>query len=86
MSLGLDGIEAYYPEYSEKQHKILLKYAAELNLQITGGTDFHGEILPGISMATGRGNLSIPEMVYTELKNYYLISRRTFVSCYNSNS
>jgi predicted metal-dependent phosphoesterase TrpH len=72
MSLGLDGIEAYYSEYSEKQHTMLLKYAAELNLQITGGTDFHGEILPGISMAAGRGNLSIPETVYTELKNYYL--------------
>ncbi len=72
ISLGLDGIEAYYPEYSEKQHKMLLKYASELNLQITGGTDFHGEILPSISMATGRGNLSIPETVYTELKNYHL--------------
>ena len=77
VSLGLDGIEAYYPEYSEKQHKMLLKYAEELNLQITGGTDFHGEILPGINMATGRGNLSIPETVYTELKNYYVKSKIT---------
>lgn len=70
-SLGLDGIEAYYSEYSEKQHKMLLKYAAELNLQLSGGTDFHGEIFPGISMANGRGNLFVPETVYNVLKEYY---------------
>lgn len=69
-SLGLDGLEAYYSEYSEKQQKMLLQYASELNLQISGGTDFHGDILPGINMATGRGNLSIPETIYAELKKY----------------
>lgn len=71
ISLGLDGIEAYYSEYSEKQHKMLLNYAAELNLQVSGGTDFHGEILPKINMAEGKGNLAIPETVYADLKNYY---------------
>lgn len=70
MTLGLDGIEAYYPEYTEKQHKLLLEYASELNIPITGGTDFHGENIPDIKMAVGKGSLFVPETVYADLKSY----------------
>ncbi len=70
MGFGLDGVEAYYPQYTQKQHKALLKCAEEFNLAISGGTDFHGENQPTISMAIGRGELNIPDSVYVNLRNY----------------
>ena len=36
------------------------KIAKEFNLKDSGGSDFHGERKPGISLATGKGNLIIP--------------------------
>lgn len=70
VSFGLDGVEAYYPEYTLKQHNVLLKCAEELNLAISGGTDFHGDNQPTIKLAVGRGELNIPDSVYINLKNY----------------
>lgn len=40
-SEGLGGIEVYYPAHSPKAVKALLKMAAEFDLLITGGSDFH---------------------------------------------
>lgn len=39
---GLAGIEAYYPEHSPDQVSLYLSLASDLDLVITGGTDFHG--------------------------------------------
>ncbi len=39
---GLTGVEVYYPSHSAKTVKALLQMAAELNLCVTGGSDFHG--------------------------------------------
>lgn len=70
VNLGLDGVEAYYPEYTQRQHKVLLKCAEALNLAISGGTDFHGDNQPTIKLAIGHGDLNIPESVYINLKKY----------------
>ena len=43
VSLGLDGIEAYYPRYNYNQIKILEKLAKKYNLFKTVGSDFHGK-------------------------------------------
>jgi predicted metal-dependent phosphoesterase TrpH len=40
-SVGLKGVEVYYPSHSSKIVKALLKMADELDLFITGGSDFH---------------------------------------------
>lgn len=71
VGLGLDGVEAYYPQYTVRQHKLLMKYAEELKLAISGGTDFHGENQPTIKLAVGRGELNIPDEVYENLKKYH---------------
>ena len=42
--------------------------ARELGLEICGGTDFHGEMKPHISIGTGRGNMNIPYSVLEKLK------------------
>lgn len=41
-SLGLAGVEAYYPTHSADMEEFLLSLAGDLDLLVTGGTDFHG--------------------------------------------
>lgn len=61
---GLEGIEVYYPEHSEKQTSRYLDIARRHALLISGGTDYHGSIKPEIEMGIGRGKLSVPYELY----------------------
>ena len=52
---GLDGLEAYYKQYSNQQRQSLLEDAERYNLAVCSGSDFHGTIQPrlmdpGLSM------------------------------------
>lgn len=40
---GLAGIEVFYGEYSPEQRRALIRLAAEHQLLMTGGSDYHGE-------------------------------------------
>jgi len=43
--------------------------ARELDLAVTGGSDFHGAAKPGISLGTGYGgNVEVPRSVLDELR------------------
>lgn len=68
---GLDGIEGYYPGYTEHQHRMLLELAEEYELTVSGGTDFHGSNIPQIALGGGNGDLEIPETCFLELKKYW---------------
>jgi hypothetical protein len=65
---GLQGIEAYYSEHDALQTKIYLELTRRYGLVITGGSDFHGETVKGISLGTGKGNLNIPYSILEGLK------------------
>ena len=65
---GLDAIEVYYSTYTDEETKIVLDLANKYNLLYSGGSDFHGETKPDISLKVGRGNLNIPYEFLTELK------------------
>lgn len=41
VSYGIDGLECYHPSASEMQQELLVQYAKEHGLMITGGSDFH---------------------------------------------
>jgi predicted metal-dependent phosphoesterase TrpH len=41
-TVGLGGVEVYYPSHSSKAVKALIKMAKDLGLFMTGGSDFHG--------------------------------------------
>ncbi len=41
--LGLSGIEAYYPHHNSRLTEKFVRFARELGLVTTGGTDSHGE-------------------------------------------
>lgn len=66
--LGLDGIETYYPTHSKKTRKTLIKLAADCNLVLTGGSDYHGEIRPGTTLAGGK-NVTVPYELLAKMKN-----------------
>ena len=40
---GLDGIDCYYSRHTKEQIKTLLQLAQKYDLQISAGSDFHGE-------------------------------------------
>ena len=64
---GLMGIEAYYPEHSPDQTRTYLSWADQLDLVATGGTDFHGDITPGIEMGVGDGSFRVPYDCFIDL-------------------
>jgi len=44
--VGLKGVEVYYPSHGKKTVKALMKMATDLDLLMTGGSDFHGHEKP----------------------------------------
>ena len=55
----LDGIECFHPSADEDKMNILVEYAKNNNLYISGGSDYHGRKKPDIKVGIGRGNLNI---------------------------
>ncbi len=67
--LGLAGIEAYYTEHTKGFTNFLLSLAKQLDLLVTGGSDFHGENKPDIKLGRGFGDLDVPFECFENLKN-----------------
>lgn len=66
---GLRGMECRYTGYDEEKVSYLEALAAEFGLIRTGGSDFHGQNKPHISLGRGLGKLSVPDEYLAELKN-----------------
>lgn len=67
LPFGLGGLEVYYPEHDPEQTALFEAAARQHGLLMTGGTDFHGQIKPGIRMGSGRGDFHVPFRVYEDL-------------------
>lgn len=67
-AVGLDGIEAIYSTYTTGEEQLVKKLAAQNNLLISGGSDFHGANKPSIHLGTGRGHLYIPYSILENIK------------------
>lgn len=65
---GLDGLEVYHSDHTDKETRELLEIAKKLDLVISGGSDFHGANKPDIEIGIGRGNLNIGIDVLQMLK------------------
>jgi hypothetical protein len=66
---GLQGIEAYHSEHSASDTERFCSIAQEFDLAVTGGSDFHGDNKPSISLGTGhRGNLNLPYSLLEEMR------------------
>jgi hypothetical protein len=67
MSMGLQGIEVFYPGHTAEQTPFFRNLAEKFGLLVTGGTDFHGDINPEIQLGTGQGDLHIPYTIYESI-------------------
>lgn len=65
---GLDGIEAIYSTYSASEERQIRTLACAYDLLLSGGSDFHGAVKPGLEMGTGYGKLAVPEEILAALK------------------
>lgn len=64
---GLDAMEAYHSEHSQKEVRRCVDLADRYELALTGGSDYHGSIKPDISLGTGKGGLRVPYHIYEKL-------------------
>ena len=47
---GIKGLECYYSRYNQEEIELLVSYAKENNLLITGGSDYHGSNKKNINL------------------------------------
>jgi predicted metal-dependent phosphoesterase TrpH len=67
---GLNAIEAYHSDHGPRETELYLGLAKRYGLLVTGGSDFHGGVKPGVKLGTGAdGNLHIPPEVMKGLRN-----------------
>ncbi len=64
---GLDGVEEVHPGQDPGARRRIRKLARELGLKLTGGSDFHGDASPGVSLGAGRGHDHVPLSVVDAL-------------------
>lgn len=64
---GLSAIEAWYSTHDDEQTNTVIDLAQKYGLALSGGSDYHGDKKPHISLGTGQGNLDIPVSVYEAL-------------------
>lgn len=65
---GLDGIEVYYPGHSRKICQTLLELTERYHLAVTGGSDYHGSLKPGIRLGGAPAMPPVPYRLLVELK------------------
>ena len=66
--LGIDGLETYYPTQRGKAGKKIRELAHKYQLLETGGSDYHGDIRIGTSMAGASKKFQVPEELLSKLK------------------
>ena len=68
---GLNAIEAYHSDHEPEDTESYLALAVRYGLLVTGGSDFHGTVKPGVRLGTGyHNNLQIPADLVHRLKQY----------------
>jgi len=65
---GLEGLEVYYHDHFPQQIRALREMAMRWDLVVTGGTDFHGAVKPGVVMGQGMHWQCMPYEAVEELR------------------
>lgn len=66
---GLRGIEVFHSDHRPPDVERYAAIARKYKLAVSGGSDFHGDVKPQISLGTGyNGNLNIPKSVLEDLR------------------
>jgi predicted metal-dependent phosphoesterase TrpH len=67
--MGMRALEVLHSDHSPENVAYYQSLADRFGLAATGGSDFHGDNKPLISLGTGlRGNLNVPDVVLDSLK------------------
>ncbi len=65
---GLTALECWHSSMDEAQSLRCLELARRFKLCPSGGSDYHGENRPGISLGFGRGKLRVPALLLEDLE------------------
>jgi predicted metal-dependent phosphoesterase TrpH len=65
---GLHALEVFYSTHTPRQISFFLQCTRQLDLLVTGGSDFHGTHRPDIAIGVGRGNLKVPMTLLEPLR------------------
>ena len=63
-------MEAIYSTFQPGDERNMKRIAGELDLLISGGSDFHGSNKPHIRLGTGMGRLFVPYEALEMLKQH----------------
>lgn len=69
-ALGLAGLEVFYSEHTPEQETLYLEMARELDLLITGGSDYHGDNKPEISLGAMPSQEKLTYELVSALKDW----------------
>lgn len=70
-AMGLDGMEQYYPNYTEGDQAFAESMLKKYQMIPTGGSDFHGLNRPNVALGTGiKNNLIVPYTLYANILQY----------------
>jgi predicted metal-dependent phosphoesterase TrpH len=66
---GLNAIEANHSDHDAKDTELYLGLAKHFGMLVTGGSDYHGAVKPGVMLGTGYGgNLHVPDDLMEALR------------------
>ncbi len=66
--LGLSAIEAYHSSHTSATEAMCVRLAHKHDLDLSGGSDYHGLTKPEIHLGVGKGNLRITSHILQKLK------------------
>ena len=72
MAAGLDGMECYYPKFTQEQTALAEQLSDEFGILRSGGSDFHGQNKPDIQLGIGRGNLRVSCNLLEQLRKNFV--------------
>lgn len=67
-AIGLAGVEVYHSEHNPSQTRLYHRLATDLGLVMSGGSDFHGSLMPDIKLGYGFGGLRVPSDLLISLE------------------
>lgn len=70
---SLDGVEVWHPRHTAEQSEQLMTFAAEQQLLVTGGSDFHGMYTDS---ARPLGSVNVPDSTLQTLKAFKTKNKR----------
>lgn len=56
-----DGLECRYPQFTAEQTAAITALCRKKGLLMSGGSDYHGALRPGIKLGVGAGDFSVPD-------------------------